>query len=58
MKGPSSRVLVVQWEAVKNLTSGTYASLVCLFALSSVIGMDVISVYPEDQHHKTKNSKF
>ena len=28
-KDPSSRVVVVQQEAVKNLTSGTYASLIC-----------------------------
>ena len=57
-KDPSSRVVVVQREAVKNLTSGAYASLMCLFALSSVTGMDVISVYPEELDHKTKYSKF
>ena len=57
-KDPSSRVMVVQREAVKNLTSGTYASLMCLFALSSVTGMDVISVYPEEQDNKTKYSRF
>ena len=57
-KDPSSRVVVVQREAVKNLTSGTYASLMCLFALSSVTGMDIISVYPEDLDNKTKYSKF
>ena len=50
--------MVVQREAVRNLTSGTYASLMCLFALSSVTGMDVISVYPEELDHETKYSKF
>ena len=50
--------MVVQWEAIKTLTSGTYAFLMCLFALFSVTGMDVISVYPEDLDHKTKYSKF
>ena len=57
-KDPSSRVVVVQREAVKNLTSGTYASLMCLLALSSVTGMDIISVYSEDLDNKTKYSKF
>ena len=46
-KDPSSRVMVVKREAIRNTTGGTYASLMCVFGLYSVTGMSVISVYPE-----------
>ncbi len=54
----SSRVTVVKREAIRNATSGTYASLMCVFALSSVAGMSITSVYPENLEKKTKYSQF
>ena len=35
-KNPSSRVVCIQREAIRNATVGTYSSLMCLFALTSV----------------------
>lgn len=49
---PHSRVMVVKREAMRNATDGTFASLMCLFALCSVTGMSVISVYPENLRGK------
>jgi hypothetical protein len=46
-KDSSSRVTVVKREAIRNTTARTYASLMCVFGLSSVTGMSVTSVYPE-----------
>jgi hypothetical protein len=57
-KNPNSRVAVVRREAVRNATIGTFASLMCVFALSSVTGMNIISVYPEELDHETKYSQF
>ena len=57
-KNPSSRVAVVKREAIQNATNGTFSSFMCLFALSSVTGMNVISVYPEKLGQETKYSQF
>lgn len=57
-KDPSSRVMVVKREAIRNANSGTHASLLCIFGLSSVIGMNVTSVYPEKLGQETKYSQF
>ena len=50
----SSRVEVVKREAIRNATSTTHASFMCVFALSSVTGMVVTSVYPETFQQQTK----
>ena len=57
-KNPNSRVVVVRREAVRNSTIGTFASLMYVFALSSVTGMNIISVYPEELDQETKFSQF
>ena len=57
-KDPSSRVEVVKREAIRNATSTTHASFMCVFALSSVTGMVVTSVYPETFQQQTKYSQF
>ena len=57
-KNPSSRVVCIKREAIRNATVGTYSLLICLFALSSVTGMSIISVYPEKLGQKTKYSQF
>lgn len=57
-KNPSSRVVCIKREAIRNATVGTYSSLMCLFALTSVTGMSIISVYPEKLGQKTKYSEF
>ena len=57
-KDPSSRVTVVKREAIRNATGGTYASLMCVFGLSSVTGIGVTSVYPEKVGQETKYSQF
>ena len=57
-KDPSSRVTVVKREAIRNTTARTYASLMCVFGLSSVTGMSVTSVYPEKVGQETKYSQF
>ena len=48
---------MVRREALRNATIGTFASLMRVFALSSVTGMN-ISVYPEELDHETKYSQF
>ena len=57
-KDPSSRVEVVKREAIRNATSTTHASFMCVFALSSVTAMVVTSVYPETFQQQTKYSQF
>ena len=54
----SSRAVVVKREALRNAVSGTFSSLLCMFALSSVIGIDITSVYPEDTGKETVYSRF
>ena len=49
--------MVVKREAIRNASSGTFASFMCVFALSSVVGMPITSVYPEKMT-KTKYSQF
>ncbi|CAB4005035.1 Hypothetical predicted protein [Paramuricea clavata] len=56
-KDPSSRVTVVKREAIRNTTGGTYASLMCVFDLST--GMGVISfqngtIWPRLFHNNIK----
>lgn len=55
---PSSRMVVVKREAIRNATSGTYASLMCMLGLSSVTGMSITSVYPEIIGKETKYSQM
>ena len=55
---PSSRAVVVRREAIRNAVPGTFSSLLCMFALSSVVGMDITTVYPEEIGKETKHSKF
>ena len=50
-KNPSSRVVCIKREAIRNANVGSYKSVVCLFGLSSVTGMSIISVYPEKLGH-------
>ena len=50
--------MVVKREAIRNSTSGTYASLMCVFALSSVVGMNITSVYPGKLEQVAKYSQF
>ena len=57
-KNPSSRMTVVRREAIRTATSGTFSSLMCMFALSSVTGMQIVSVYPETLGQATKPSQF
>ena len=49
---------VVKREAIRNATSTTHASFMCVFALSSVTGMVLTSVYPETFQQQTKYSQF
>ena len=51
-------MVVVKREAIRNAMNGIYSSLMCVFALSSVTGMDLISVYPERLGKETKYSQF
>ena len=55
---PSTRTAVVFREALRNAVNNTFSSVLCMFALSSVTGMDITSVYPETAGKKTKNSQF
>ena len=55
---PSSRAVVVQREAIRNATSGNFASLLCMLALSSVTGMDITTVYPEITGQESKYSRM
>ena len=55
---PSSRAVVVKREALRNAVSGTFSFFLCMFALSSVIGIDITSVYPEDTGKETVYSRF
>ena len=57
-KDPSSRMGVVRQEAIRNSANGTFSSLMCVFALSSVTGMSIISVYPEKMGEANKCSQF
>ena len=57
-KNPSSRVVCIKREAIRNANVGAYASVMCLFGLSSVTGMSIISVYPEKLGQETKYSQF
>ena len=58
MKDPSSRVEVVKREAIRNATSKTHASFMCLFALSSVTGMVVTSVYLKHSNSRQSTHNF
>ena len=54
----SSKIDVVQREAIRISVPCNYASLMCIFALSSVSGREIYSVYPEIQGQGTKYSNF
>lgn len=55
---PSTRTSVVMREALQNAVNGTFSSLLCMFALASVTGMNIASVYLETSGEQTKYSKF
>ena len=55
-KDPSSRSNVVEREAFLNLRSGTFSSLLCILALSSVLGRDILTVYPEEEQNTSMYS--
>lgn len=55
---PSSRSKVVVLEAARNVLDGRFSSLLSMFALLSVTGMDITSVYLETIGKETKYSKF
>ena len=55
---PSARTAVVLREALRNAVNNTFSSLLCMFALSSVTGMDITTVYPETTGKETKYSQF
>lgn len=57
-KNASTRTIVVEREALRNAVDGTFSSQICMFALSSVIGMNIVTVYPEKVGEETKYSKF
>ena len=56
-KDTDSRIEVVKREASRNSVPGTFSSLICMMALSSVIGKDVFSLYPEEIAKETKYSQ-
>jgi hypothetical protein len=55
---PSTRTAAVMREAMRNATNNTFSSLLCMFSLSSVTGMNITTVYPEIIGKETKYSKF
>ena len=57
-KDDGTKVDVVQREAIRNAVPCTYTSLMCIFALSSVIGREIYSIYPEEQGKETKYSQL
>ncbi|XP_046862999.1 uncharacterized protein LOC124456670 isoform X2 [Xenia sp. Carnegie-2017] len=54
----TSRSQVVTREAIRNASNCCYSSLLCMFALSSVTGMKVRSVYPDTLGETSKYAKF
>ena len=57
-KNPSNRVVCIKRKAIRNANGGTYSSVVCLFGLSSLTGVSIVSVYPEKLGQETKYSLF
>ena len=57
-KDASTRTVVVQREALRNAVSGSFSSLLCMMALTSVTGMRMTTVYPENSSKESKYSKF
>ena len=49
---------IVRQQAIRNSTNGTFSSLMCVFALSSVTGISIIAVYPEKMGNASKYSQF
>ncbi len=45
-------------EAIRNSVPFNYASLMCIFALSSVMGREIYSLYPEEIEKESKHSKL
>ena len=54
----SARTAVVLREALRNTVKNTFSSILCVFALSSVTGMDITTVYPETTGRKVSISSF
>ena len=54
----SAKACVIEREAVRNSIPGTFSSLMCLFRLSSVIGMGIVTIYPEEGGRGTKYSNM
>lgn len=55
-KDAESRIEVVKREACRNSVPGTFSSLICMLALSSVIGRNIVSLYPEEIKKETRYS--
>ena len=51
-----SQLKLIEDQAIFNAVPGNYAPLMCMLGLSSVIGKEIISVYPENEGHETKYS--
>ena len=47
---------LIESQAIYNAVPGNYAPLMCMLGLSSVIGKEIISVYPENEGFETKYS--
>ncbi len=58
MTGNMLLTLVVQREALQNAVSASFSSLLCIMALTSVTGMKMTTVYPENNSKESKYSKF
>ncbi len=57
-KDAYTRTVVVQQEALQNAVSGSFSSFLCMMALTSVTGMKMTTVYPENNSKESKYSKF
>ena len=57
-KNSSSRVKVADHEFIRNASPGTFSFLLSMLALSSVTGMNITSLYPENAAARNKYSQF
>lgn len=52
----NSQQKLIENQAIFNAVPGNYAPLMCMLGLSSVIGKEILSVYPENEGHETRYS--
>ena len=50
----SAKACLVERESVRNSIYGMFSSLMCLLGLSSVVGMAIVSIYPEEVARECK----